>query len=719
MAYRAPTNSVPSQPVEDLGLREQVDSTAPFVEDEEMGATPAETAAEGVISDAEALKIAAEAYTTSTDYIDTNFRKQWETHLRYFDSRHAADSKYYKDAYKHRSKIFRPKARMISRRVEALAANAFFSNQQRIKVGALNSDDPKSVATANMMRNLLHYRLKNTLPWFLTVVGGIQDAAKTGVVCSYNYWCYKTKGEPGADVVLEDKPKIELTPVEHIRISPNAKWDDPINSSPYVGRMVPMYLNEIRAKMDRPDRSGRAWRAYTDAEIMQYGALDQFDSTRQTRIGKRTDPIDSTSEVKGYGIAWAIEWFIEIDNQRVVYWTLGKDKILSTPENIEDVYLHGKIPITMGYCVVETHKPFPNGLIGISAPTQRELNSSANNRADNVALVLNKQYAIKAGQQVDTTNLMYGVPGGVTAFQNPQTDIVPLEWNDVTQSSYQEEDRRNVDFDELVGNFSAGSVMTNRRLNETVGGMEILGEGAATLSEYTIRTFVETWMLPTLTQLMLLEQYYETDATILALAAKNAQNAYRPSRGYAGQEQEQAPSEDDMVAHLIDNLMIVEIDVGMNATDPNAQITRLLTAVRSVAQASKDLPPAANTAEIAKEVFQILGYGDGSRFWDADEQYKQLLAQAQQQAQEITGQAQEIAKALIENADKRRRLAESAEHAAMEEQQQLLREINKLMERAFAQAMREIKTDNEIEKAELAFKLSKEQARNQAKPKAA
>lgn len=728
MPLRPNTNKIPGVGRDLAGnIRTQEDSTRdlPAISMDQDG----DEAAEGIasLSTEEALRLAKEAYDTSTDYLDNNFRKQWETDLRYFDGRHAADSKYYKKEYSHRNKTFRPKSRSISRRLEALVAAAFFSNQDLLSVEPLNHSDPMAVATGNMLFSLLSYRLKNTLGWFLTMVGGMQDACKTGVVCSYNYWCYKTTkkrrtvkvpyidsstGQPAIDpstgqpmmfdkvevqeVPVEDKPEVQLTPVENIRISPNAKWNDPINSSPYVGRMVPMYVSDVRARMEHPDRSGRMWAEYTDAEMKQYGVLEQFDSTRQTRQGQRQDPVIDSTEVKDYEIVWCIEWFIERDNQRFVYWTLGTDKLLTDPEPIEDVYLHSKIPITMGYCIVETHKVMPKGPIGIGGPLQREINNTTNNRADNVSLVLNKQYAIRAGQQVDTTNLMYGVPGGITAFQNPQTDLVPIEWNDVTASAYQEEDRFNVGYDELVGNFSSSSVMTNRRLNETVGGMEILGEGAATLSEATVRTFTESWVIPTLQQVALLEQYYETDQLVMTLAAQYAQQAYRPSKQYPN-----TPSEDDLVGMLINANAIVKMDMGMLSTDPNRRLSRLLTACKTVGDFAQTMPPAANTAEMAKEVFKIMGYGDGSRFWDADQQMKQMMQQAQQQSTQMIQQAQQVAETMIKEAEKRQRAAEQAEERAMEEQMQLLKQLDDLTKRGVAAAIKEIKNEVEVRSEKL------------------
>lgn len=731
---RPPHNTAPSN------TRIQPDDTIP-ADPAVLGLPEAETqAGAGDLTTEVALRIAREAYSTSTTYVDSNFRKQWETDLRYFDGRHASDSKYYKDAYKHRAKTFRPKSRSISRRMEALVANAFFSNDRKLDVQPFNQDDPSAVATSQMIGNLVDYRLKNTIPWFLTVVGGMQDAVKTGVVCSYNYWCYKTvtkevveqipyidaeTGQPAVDpatgqpitydqrvqreVVVEDKPDICLFPVEYVRISPNANWRDPVNSSPYVGRMVPMYLNEVRNRMEHPDRFGRRWKTYSPGEIKSAGTLEAFDSTRQTRQGHRQDPIDSQTEVKDYEIVWCIEWYVERPSGRVVYWTLGTEKLLSDPEPLEDIYLHGKIPITMGYCVVETHKIMPKGLIGIGGAIQRALNNGANAREDNVALVLNKQYIIRSGQQFDTTNLMHGIPGGVTAAQNPREDVVPLEWNDVTSSAYQEQDRFNVEYDELVGNFSSQSVMTNRALNQTVGGLEILGEGAATLSEFTVRTFTESWIIPTLDQLALLEQYYESDEIILTLAGRKVQQAYRPSI------RNPDPGPEPQIAELVDGLIdakcFIKIDVGMNATDPNRKLSRLTYAITQVAQASSQLPPSFNMAEYGKEIFNILGYGDGSRFWDADEQAKQLLAQAQQQATQVIQQAQQAGEAIMKVAEERRAAAEKAEEAAMEEQQQLLREINKLLERGFAVAMRELKVENDARFSKMEVKLAAAQAK--------
>ena len=66
------------------------------------------------------------------------------------------------------------------------------------------------------------------------------------------------------------------------------------------------------------------------------------------------------------------------------------------------------------------------------------------------------------------------------------------------------------------------SVQSNRNLNETVGGMNILTASANKVENYQLRTWIETWAEPVLRQVTLLEQEYETDQTILAIAGAKA-----------------------------------------------------------------------------------------------------------------------------------------------------------------------------------------------------
>jgi len=66
------------------------------------------------------LSLARNAYDSSTEWVDTNLRYQWEKNLSNFNSVHPPGSKYLTSAYDKRSRLFRPKTRTVVRKLERL-----------------------------------------------------------------------------------------------------------------------------------------------------------------------------------------------------------------------------------------------------------------------------------------------------------------------------------------------------------------------------------------------------------------------------------------------------------------------------------------------------------------------------------------------------------------------------------------------------------------------
>lgn len=597
------------------------------------------------------LKLAADAYTSSTSYVDSNYRKKWEDAINMFHSKHPTDSKYNTESYKHRSKLFRPKSRSMVRKHEAAAAAAFFSNVDVISTDAVDPGNPAQVASSAVMKEILNYRLTKTIPWFLVVVGGVQDAMTVGVVASYQYWKYKAKKtteyqtqddgsllEVEASQVIEDKPCVELMPIENVRIDPGADWMDPVNSSPYLIRMIPMYMVDVRTMMDNTDdKTGQPkWKSLTDGQIRS--AMKQpNDSTRQVREGNRQDSKDAgNAPISDFEIVWVHENFMRLDGDEMVYYTLGTEYLLTDAKPLKEVYFHGERPVVIGTSVIETHKIMPDSPVLMGEQLQREANEIVNQRMDNVKLVLNKRFIAKRGAQVDLKSLVRNVAGSITLANDPTGDVRELNFADVTSSSYAEQDRLNVDYDELTGNFSQGSVMTNRKMGETVGGMGMISGAANQLTEYTIRTITETWLEKVLRQLVKLEQAYETDAVILGIAAERSKLL-------------QKYGIDQVTDELLNQELTLTINVGMGATDPNQKLQKFLGAVRTYAEVAQMAPPNVSMAEVGKEIFGLAGYKDGRRFMAAEEgqpdsaMLQQQMQQAGMMMQELQGQMQQLA----------------------------------------------------------------------------
>lgn len=586
------------------------------------------------------LSLARESFNASTTYVDANWRKRWERNIALFQSRHPDGSKYNTPAYKHRSRYFRPKTKSVVRKNEAAAGAAFFGNIDVVSIEPQNDADLAQRASAELMNELVNYRLETTIPWYLTLLGAFQTAQVFGVVCSYQYWMYKEKPIFGQDEltgervqigtkVVADKPCIDVEPLENIRFDPAANWTDIVGTSPYIIRCVPMYVDEVKQQMRaiNPKTGQAKWNEYTDQEIRS--SMVSYDSTRQQREGQGQDPkAENEPPLTAFEIVWCHENFVRIEGEEYVYWTLGTEHMLTEPQPLAEVYFTGERPLVIGCAVFETHRAMPESIVGIGAELQRELNDTANQRRDNVSLVLNKRWLVKRGAQVDVESLMRNVAGGATTVNDVATDVAPVEFQDVTGSAYAEQDRLNVDFDELLGNFSQSSVATNRSLNETVGGMRMLGGGAQQLTEYLIRTFVETWVEPVLRQLVKLEQAYETDIAILGLMGERA-------------KLEQKYGINQVTDELLNQSLTTRVNVGLGATDPQAKLQKFMLALKTYAETVQILPDAEPEA-IRRELFSLVGYKDGNRFFKQEENPANAqLMQQLQELQQALGQLQQ------------------------------------------------------------------------------
>jgi hypothetical protein len=132
-------------------------------QDQTNGTVDAVTAPAGK-SPEEWLKLAQEAYNSSTQFFETALRPRLIDDLRQFQSRHPTGSKYESDAYRARSKFFRPKTRAAVRKNEATAAEAFFSSNDIVTIRAHDEDNDLERASAAFYQELLQYRLTTRSP---------------------------------------------------------------------------------------------------------------------------------------------------------------------------------------------------------------------------------------------------------------------------------------------------------------------------------------------------------------------------------------------------------------------------------------------------------------------------------------------------------------------------------------------------------------------------
>jgi hypothetical protein len=569
--------------------------------------------------DDEWLDYARSSYNTSDTWFGASMRSRLERDLAAFYGRHAPGSKYHTEQYLKKSRLFRPKTRSAIRRGEAGHAIAFFSTSDVVNISPRNDTDPRQVLAAEVHNALCNERLNDPKTfWFKTLIGGAQDAMTHGTVISKTCWDFKlaereieteyTERQPDGRTltfhersretrVLVDRPVCKILPIENLRIDPGCDWIDPVNSTPYIIEMQPTYIYEIKARM----REGK-YRQLADGVLIA-SSKDDWDAIRKARTNNRLDQYGAETYINDHRIVWVHHHIMHVDGQDWVYDTLGAGEVLlMDPVAIEEYYLHSQTfdrPYQIGSAIIEAHKNYPGGIPALIEDLQEQTNDIANLRIDNVRHALNPRWVIRRGSGVDARGLIRNVASGVTYATNPTNDIREIRAQDVTRSAYEEQDRLNADIDDMVGTFSGGSVQTNRKMGETVGGMRMLQGDANRLEEYMIRTVSETWVEGVMRQFVALEAAYESDELILKTVAAQL-----------GEDME-------AVMDVLDEPLNVRCNVGFDATNPQRRIDRIALGFATVNAYMPGVMTSVDAREAVKEIFAPLGFKDGTRLFPA------------------------------------------------------------------------------------------------------
>jgi hypothetical protein len=407
---------------------------------------------------------------------------------------------------------------------------------------------------------------------------------------------------------IHDKPVVDLISPENIRFEPGCDWRDPVGSSPYIIELMPMYIGDVLTKME----SGE-WHSVSESALRAASDRDD-DQTRRSRESGRVPGKDKDSwKPKDYDICWVRANIIKWNGQDWHYYTLAASgEILTDPVPLRDVYLHGERPYVIGFTMMETHKTYPSGKLEMVRDLQRAANDIWNMRYDNLKLNLNPRQFIRTGVATEISDVRSFAPGKVVVVNTkPSEDMRnAIQWDRPPPmdeaAAYQEQDRINLDTDQLTGAFTNSSVQASQLQQQSATGMHLMSGEASGLNEYELRCFAETFVEKLVRLLMKLEQAYEVDPVILAIAGKNSQ-IY------------QKYGINEITDALIEGELTTKVNVGVGASNPQMRLKNFIAGADIL---GKIFGPAAATGanfpEVAKEVFGMLGYSDGSRFFNPE-----------------------------------------------------------------------------------------------------
>lgn len=244
------------------------------------------------------------------------------------------------------------------------------------------------------------------------------------------------------------------------------------------------------------------------------------------------------------------------------YWEDERYIIIANRNQVvydgENHYWHGKKPF-----VVTSFDPKPGEFYGFSAVEliehlQHELNTNRNQRIDNVSFVLNRMWKVRRSADVDENDLV-SKPHGIIYIDSPD-DVQSIETQDITRSSYNEENIIKEDMDNVLG---APAV---------VRGVE--PERRQTATETSVKTNAADIKFQVKT--MLHETILERIAIIMDI--NNQQFVDRP-RIFRVEEEWQVVTPDEMRGHHLYRPASSSLDVTSNREVRRQQVLELLQIV--------------------------------------------------------------------------------------------------------------------------------------------
>jgi len=622
---------------------------------------------EAYLGDADWLRMFKAALKASSDFQQLKLKPAWSRNYRAFQNRHMNGSKYDSKRYRHRSKLFKPKTRMAVRKNDGAAASALFSTAEVVNIEAVRKSDRVQVATSGFIHAVLNYRFEESTRmtgpnWFMTAIGARQDTQLTGICVSKQHWEFEERefevlvtgpkmdengipvidpetGEGSDDQWIEmdrekvrDRPMVTLLPPEHAFIDPTGDWRDPIQEGGYFIAGYPMRKEDcettIQRNAARPMMGGGAWRKNIDlSRVLQARAstMRRNDGVRRAR----EDGIDryESRHSDGNGeIIWLYECFYRYDGEDWHFWMLGETILLSDPRPTRDSYPEqkGDRPYTMGVGSLESHKTHPTAPVEMWQPLQQEMNDLTNLALDARKMAISPITKIVRGKNIDFNQVQNRGPDAAIMVEKPED--VTFDRAPADAGHQVEMNSLNVDFDELSGVFSTGSVQTNRQLNETVGGMNIMSAASNALTEFDLRVWAETWLEPTLRQVVRSIQFYESNEEVMGIAGERAGliiGAQEPPQpGNLESVDAKNIKEPITFAEVMDAFgsarVSVRVNIGIGALDNRQKLEKFMGGVKMTMEMMPLLKQdgiVPDGAAMSQEGWGLLGYKDADRFF--------------------------------------------------------------------------------------------------------
>lgn len=408
---------------------------------------------------------------------------------------------------------------------------SLFSVRPYIPFMPVNANDPDSSRKAENMTKLVEWELDNKMKGRLVYNDILRSACMYGTAISKQTWKleerpvvkraeiagYQTDPETGLTVAVTN-----MQPVETTEITYDAPFMQNIELQDF-------FFDPYGTDIDNCEYViHRYWLPMH--KIIQMSESEQLDVDVKTIKEKLTPKGRTGEQGREYDKSSAINMGQKPNRSNEVevleYWTndlkcivLNKSLVaLVTP----NPYWHRRKPFSKWECVPVSGEFYGIGIIEMCRQLQIELNTTRNQRIDNVSFALNRMYTILRTANIDTTQLR-SRPNGFIEVDD-HDDIKEMQTTEVKSSSYTEETviKNDMDVTSGVYNYTRGEPADRR---ETATTASILAQAGNDRFESQVLQIGWGGFSDSALQLAWLNRQYITVDTEIAVVGDNGEQS--------------------------------------------------------------------------------------------------------------------------------------------------------------------------------------------------
>lgn len=408
---------------------------------------------------------------------------------------------------------------------------SLFSVRPYIPFMPVNANDPDSSRKAENMTKLVEWELDNKMKGRLVYNDILRSACMYGTAISKQTWKleerpvvkraeiagYQTDPETGLTVAVTN-----MQPVETTEITYDAPFMQNIELQDF-------FFDPYGTDIDNCEYViHRYWLPMH--KIIQMSESEQLDVDVKTIKEKLTPKGRTGEQGREYDKSSAINMGQKPNRSNEVevleYWTndlkcivLNKSLVaLVTP----NPYWHRRKPFSKWECVPVSGEFYGIGIIEMCRQLQIELNTTRNQRIDNVSFALNRMYTILRTANIDTTQLR-SRPNGFIEVDD-HDDIREMQTTEVKSSSYTEETviKNDMDVTSGVYNYTRGEPADRR---ETATTASILAQAGNDRFESQVLQIGWGGFSDSALQLAWLNRQYITVDTEIAVVGDNGEQS--------------------------------------------------------------------------------------------------------------------------------------------------------------------------------------------------